>query len=163
MARGPRVEPRRVPSLVTNADPTLTNPSSAAVFLDGRSCMAPMMHGRSVPRAKAPQGPMEWSTMSVSVTLPQAAEWPDDGAVAEWYVPDGAAVRVGDPVCRFESGFVSLELEAEGDGILSYRHGIAGGYPAGGYPAGGFPPDGVLAVIVADGEPLPDLGTPARP
>jgi len=83
--------------------------------------------------------------MSVSVTLPQVAEWAGDGAVAEWYLPDGAAVRTGDPVCRFESGFVSLELEAEGDGILSYRHGVAGG----------FPPNGVLAFIVAEGEPLP--------
>ena len=90
--------------------------------------------------------------MSVSVTLPQAAEWAGDGAVAEWYLPDGAAVRAGDPVCRFENGFVSLELEAEGDGILSYCHGIAGGFPT-----GGFPPDGVLAFIVAEGEPLPDF------
>ncbi|MGH2634232.1 MAG: 2-oxo acid dehydrogenase subunit E2 [Tepidiformaceae bacterium] len=91
--------------------------------------------------------------MSVPVALPQADEWPADGAVAEWYQPDGAAVRAGDPVCRVEAGFVSLELDAEGSGILTYRHGIGDTCPA----------DGVLAVIVAEGEPLPDFAEPLEP
>jgi len=87
--------------------------------------------------------------MPVPVALPQPAGWPADGAVAEWYLPDGAAVRAGDPVCRFETNFVSLDLDAEGDGILTYRHGLAG-----------CPVDGVLGVIVSEGEALPDFDVP---
>ena len=85
-----------------------------------------------------------------SVALPDPAAWPADGTVAEWFVADGGMVHAGDPVCRFETDFVSFELEAEGDGILRYHSGAGDCRP----------PDGILAVILAPGEPLAVLDAP---
>ncbi len=90
------------------------------------------------------------SAVPASVALPDPAAWPAEGAVAEWLVADGGMVHAGDPVCRFETDFLSFELEAEGDGVLRYRSGAGDCRP----------PDGILAVILAPGEPLPVLDTP---
>jgi len=90
------------------------------------------------------------SAVPASVALPDPAAWPAEGAVAEWFVADGGMVHAGDPVCRFETDFVSFELEAEGDGVLRYLSGAGDCRPT----------DGILAVILAPGEPLAVLDTP---
>jgi len=43
------------------------------------------------------------------------------GVVAEWYVPDGAAVDTGDLICRVECEFVAVEIEAQAPGVLRQR------------------------------------------
>jgi pyruvate/2-oxoglutarate dehydrogenase complex dihydrolipoamide acyltransferase (E2) component len=75
------------------------------------------------------------------------------GLVAEWYLADGAPVSRGEPVCRIECEYVSVDLEADGSGVLRHHR-----------PAGSIQrPGDVLGVILASGERMPadnELDTP---
>ncbi|MBK6319812.1 MAG: hypothetical protein IPF51_13780 [Dehalococcoidia bacterium] len=83
--------------------------------------------------------------MAVSVELPDLGRDMAGGLVAEWYLPDGAAVGAGEPVCRVECAFVAYEVEAAESGLLRIRR-----------PAGSIERVGeVLGVILEPGEALP--------
>ena len=79
--------------------------------------------------------------MAVPVALEGFGPGLAGGIVAEWYVADGTPVDTGDAVCRVESGFIAIEIEAGGPGVL--RHQV---------PAGEVGGDGPLGLIVAPGE-----------
>jgi pyruvate dehydrogenase E2 component (dihydrolipoamide acetyltransferase) len=85
--------------------------------------------------------------MAVPVSIPKLGNRMRAGLVAEWYQPDGAVVHSGDPVCRLECDFVTVDLEAEGSGVL--RHRLDAGLVR--------PPGDLLGVILAQGERLPDF------
>jgi len=75
---------------------------------------------------------------------------------AEWYEPDGATVRQGEPVCRIESDYVAVEIEAESDGILRHRA----------KPGHDFPAGEVVGLILGAGERMPsatDLASAEAP
>jgi len=83
--------------------------------------------------------------MAVSVEVPDLGQDMAGGVVAEWYLADGATVSPGDVVCRLESSFVAVEIEAAGHGILRHQK-----------PAGSIErPGAILGLILAHGEPLP--------
>ncbi|MCC6958481.1 MAG: hypothetical protein IT301_01420 [Dehalococcoidia bacterium] len=79
--------------------------------------------------------------MAVPVALEGFGPGLAGGIVAEWYVADGTPVDTGDAVCRVESGFIAIEVEAGGPGVL--RHHVAEGGTGG---------EGLLGLIVAPGE-----------
>lgn len=85
--------------------------------------------------------------MATRVELPKLGLRPPAGLVAEWYLPDGAAVHRGEAICRVEAENVAVELEAEDDGVLHHR--LEAGFTR---PAGD-----VLGVILAPGEHMPEL------
>jgi hypothetical protein len=85
--------------------------------------------------------------MPIEVVVPELGPGMKSGVIAEWYRPDGAAVRKGDPVYRLECGFTSVDVEAACDGILEHR------VPTGNSEA----PGQVVAVILP--APVPE---PAR-
>jgi pyruvate/2-oxoglutarate dehydrogenase complex dihydrolipoamide acyltransferase (E2) component len=83
--------------------------------------------------------------MAVSVAVPRLGLSMAGGLVAEWYLADGAAVSEGDPVCRIECEYVSVDVEADTSGVLRHRR-----------PAGSLQrPGDVLGVILASGERMP--------
>lgn len=83
--------------------------------------------------------------MAVSVAVPRLGLSMAGGLVAEWYLADGAPVSQGDPVCRVECEYVSVDVEADTSGVLRHRR-----------PAGSIQrPGDVLGVILASGERMP--------
>lgn len=84
--------------------------------------------------------------MAVTITVPDLGPGFAGGLVAEWYVADGAMVDTGELVCRIESDFAAIELEAEGPGFLHQRS------PAGTSEAAAA----LLALILAPGEAPPE-------
>lgn len=84
--------------------------------------------------------------MAVTIAVPDFGPDLAGSTVAEWYVPHGAMVDTGELVCRVESEFLAIELEADAPGVLHHR------------AAAGLidHPDGILAFVLAPGEPAPD-------
>lgn len=98
--------------------------------------------------------------MAVPVSVPNLGPDMAGGVVAEWYVPDGAAVDTGDLVCRVECEFVAVEIEAEAPGVLHWRA-AAGSIER---------VDAVIGIITRPGEATPGpesppiaIPTPATP
>ncbi len=89
--------------------------------------------------------------MASPVLVPRLGYGAEPAVITEWYHPDGATVRRGEAVCCLESGYVTIDLEADDDGIL--RH-FTGDGPA---PEEGEP----VAFVLAPGERLPAPPEPA--
>lgn len=84
--------------------------------------------------------------MAVSIAVPDLGSGLAGGIVAEWYVADGSVVDAGELICRIESEFLAIDLEADSPGFLHHRT-----------PLGALPgPDAVLALLLAPGEVPPD-------
>ena len=91
------------------------------------------------------------------IVVPQLGISCPGGLIAEWYVPDGAPVRAGEPLYRLEAEFAAVDVEAELDGTV--RHLVPAGIPQ-------FSGE-LIGVILAAGERMPSeeelqLGTKAR-
>ena len=63
--------------------------------------------------------------MSTEVLVPVLGAEERSPVIVEWYKPDGAEVRLGEPVYRLETDFIAIDVEAEEDGVL--RHWIEAG------------------------------------
>ncbi len=70
-----------------------------------------------------------------------------EGTVAEWHIPDGGEVKVGEDLYRLETEKVEMEVEAEADGTV--RHLV----PA----EATVDPGAVVGWIYAAGEEIPDV------
>jgi pyruvate dehydrogenase E2 component (dihydrolipoamide acetyltransferase) len=70
----------------------------------------------------------------------------EEGVLVGWLVPEGAEVQAGQPILEIETDKTTVELEATDDGILARIVRAAGET---------VPINGVLAVILAPGEPMP--------
>lgn len=90
--------------------------------------------------------------MATPVLIPKLGMTMTEGTVAEWLVPDGTAVKVGDPVYRIETEKIDMEVEAEGSGTVTYVAGLGDTMPCG----------AVVAMIYAEGEARA-AATPAAP
>jgi pyruvate dehydrogenase E2 component (dihydrolipoamide acetyltransferase) len=83
--------------------------------------------------------------MAIEVRLVKAGMTMTEGAVAEWYVPDGGAAEKGKPLYRMETEKIELEVEADASGVV--RHVV---------PAGAtLEPGGLIAYILTPGEAPP--------
>ena len=70
-----------------------------------------------------------------------------EGVVDEWYVPDGAEVKTGDPLYRLETEKVNMDVEAESNGIVKHIE-----------PAGkSLEPGDVVGWLYASDETIPDV------
>lgn len=83
--------------------------------------------------------------MATEILLVKAGMTMTEGAVAEWYVPDGATVEAGQLLYRMETEKIELEVEAEASGTV--RHAV----PAGTKTA----PGALIGYILAAGEAMP--------
>ena len=63
--------------------------------------------------------------MTIEVKVPRLAESISDATLVQWLKPDGATVRVDEPIATLETDKAAVELPAEASGVL--RHGRAVG------------------------------------
>ena len=59
--------------------------------------------------------------MTIEVKVPRLAESISDATLVQWLKPDGATVRVDEPIATLETDKAAVELPAEASGVL--RHG----------------------------------------
>jgi 2-oxoglutarate dehydrogenase E2 component (dihydrolipoamide succinyltransferase) len=59
--------------------------------------------------------------MNVEIRVPRLAESISEATLVEWLKPDGAAVRIDEPVATLETDKAAVEIVADGAGVL--RHG----------------------------------------
>lgn len=83
--------------------------------------------------------------MPTEVLLVKAGMTMTEGAVAEWYVPDGGEVKTGGLLYRMETEKIELEVEAEAPGTV--RHIVPAGTTV--------PPGALIAYLLAPGEAMP--------
>ena len=77
-----------------------------------------------------------------------------EGTVAEWHIPDGGEVKLGEDLYRLETEKVEMEVEAEGAGIVKHL------VPS----EATVDPGAVIGYIFATGEEIPDdLPTASAP
>lgn len=89
--------------------------------------------------------------MATEILLVKAGMTMTEGAVAEWFVPDGGTVAVGELLYKMETEKITLEVEAEAAGVV--RHGVPEGTKT--------TPGALIGYILAPGEALPAGFTPA--
>ncbi len=56
--------------------------------------------------------------MAIEIRVPEVGESVQEAVLAEWFKADGAAVRKDEPLFLLETDKVTLEVPAEGDGVL---------------------------------------------
>ena len=56
--------------------------------------------------------------MATDVLIPKLGMTMEEGTVAQWLVPDGAEVNMGDVLYRLETEKIEMEIEAEGAGTV---------------------------------------------
>jgi pyruvate dehydrogenase E2 component (dihydrolipoamide acetyltransferase) len=88
--------------------------------------------------------------MAREVVLVKAGLTMTEGTIAEWYVPDGGEVTVGQLIYRMETEKINLEVESEEAGIL--RHVVPAGTTT--------EPGALVAYVLEPGEAMP-AGVPA--
>lgn len=84
--------------------------------------------------------------MAIAVHLPKVGMTMEEGTLQRWLVPDGAAVRRGQPIFEMETEKVQMEVEADGEGLL--RQLVAEGTT--------LKPGDVVGCLLAPGEELPE-------
>jgi pyruvate/2-oxoglutarate dehydrogenase complex dihydrolipoamide acyltransferase (E2) component len=63
--------------------------------------------------------------------IPKAAVSMQEGTIAEWLVPDGAAVQEGQPLYNLEIEKSIMEVEAPASGVLRQTAAAGEAYPVG--------------------------------
>ena len=58
--------------------------------------------------------------MEIEVRIPSVGESVTEALLAEWFKPAGATVRKGEALFLLETDKVTLEVEAEADGLKAY-------------------------------------------
>ena len=85
--------------------------------------------------------------MATLVAMPKLGMNMEEGQLVSWLVAEGAVVKTGQPILEIETDKTTVELEATASGVLARivrREGET------------VPINGVLAVILAPGEEIPD-------
>lgn len=57
----------------------------------------------------------------MEIRVPEVGESVYEGLLVKWHKKDGETVRKDDPLCEIETDKITIELNAEADGILSIR------------------------------------------
>lgn len=85
--------------------------------------------------------------MATFLPLPKLGMNQEEGEILSWLVSEGDAVREGQPIVEIETDKATVELEATASGVLArIVHGAGAIVPI----------NGVIAVILAPGEAMPD-------
>jgi len=85
--------------------------------------------------------------MATLFALPKLGMNQEEGEVVSWLVIEGAEVKEGQPIVEVETDKTTVELESTATGVLArIVHGEGDIVPI----------NGVLGVILAPGEELPD-------
>ena len=85
--------------------------------------------------------------MATLFALPKLGMNQEEGEVVSWLVSEGAEVKEGQPIVEVETDKTTVELESTATGIVAKILHSEGDI---------VPINGVLAVILAPGEELPD-------
>lgn len=85
--------------------------------------------------------------MATFFALPKLGMNQEEGEVVSWLVNEGDEVKEGQPIVEVETDKATVELEATASGILARIVAAEGDI---------VPINGVLAVILAPGEAMPD-------
>jgi pyruvate dehydrogenase E2 component (dihydrolipoamide acetyltransferase) len=85
--------------------------------------------------------------MATFFPLPKLGMNQEEGEVVSWLVNEGDEVKEGQPIVEVETDKATVELEATASGILARIVAAEGDI---------VPINGVLAVILAPGEAMPD-------
>jgi pyruvate/2-oxoglutarate dehydrogenase complex dihydrolipoamide acyltransferase (E2) component len=85
--------------------------------------------------------------MPTFVPLPKLGMNQEEGEIVSWLVSEGDVVSAGQPIVEVETDKATIELEATTGGILArIVHGEGDIVPI----------NGIIAVILEPGEPMPD-------
>ena len=85
--------------------------------------------------------------MATFFPLPTLGMNQEEGEIVSWLVAEGDAVTEGQPIVEIETDKATVEVEATADGVLArIVHGEGDIVPI----------NGVIAVILAPGEAMPD-------
>jgi len=85
--------------------------------------------------------------MAMLFALPKLGMNQEEGEVVSWLVAEGDEVKEGQPIVEVETDKTTVELESTATGVIArILHGEGDIVPI----------NGVLAVILAPGEALPD-------
>jgi pyruvate/2-oxoglutarate dehydrogenase complex dihydrolipoamide acyltransferase (E2) component len=85
--------------------------------------------------------------MATFFPLPKLGMNQEEGEVVSWLVSEGDEVKEGQPIVEVETDKATVELEATAAGVLARIVAAEGDI---------VPINGVLAVILAPGEAMPD-------
>ena len=85
--------------------------------------------------------------MATFFPLPKLGMNQEEGEIVSWLVSEGDTVGEGQPIVEIETDKATVEVEATADGVLArIGHGEGDIVPI----------NGVIAVILAPGEAMPD-------
>ena len=85
--------------------------------------------------------------MATFFPLPKLGMNQEDGEIVSWLVSEGDTISEGQPIVEIETDKATVEVEASADGVLArIVHGEGDIVPI----------NGVIAVILAPGEAMPD-------
>ncbi len=88
--------------------------------------------------------------MPINITMPALSPTMTDGTLAKWLKAEGDTVESGDVLCEIETDKATMEVEAVDEGILG-KILVAGGTE-------NVPVNGVIAVLLEEGESANDIG-----
>ena len=85
--------------------------------------------------------------MATFLPLPKLGMNQEEGEIVSWLVSEGDTVAEGQPIVEIETDKATVEVEASASGVLAkILHGAGDIVPI----------NGVIAVILAPGESMPD-------
>lgn len=92
--------------------------------------------------------------MAVEVIMPALGMTQETGTLIEWLKSEGDAVKKGEPLMVVETDKTAVEIESPGEGILRNVNAK---------PGDEFPVGSQIAVLVADGEAVPEAASAQTP
>ena len=84
--------------------------------------------------------------MAKEIVMPKLGMTMEEGILSRWLVDDGQRVRAGEPIMEVETDKVTMEVEAESDGIV---------HKAGDYEGATLPVGAIVGHLLAPGEAPP--------
>lgn len=88
--------------------------------------------------------------MPINITMPALSPTMTEGTLAKWLKAEGDAVESGDVIAEIETDKATMEVEAVDDGVIGKILVAAG--------TENVPVNGVIAILLEDGESADDIG-----
>ncbi|MGH1455446.1 MAG: pyruvate dehydrogenase complex dihydrolipoamide acetyltransferase [Alphaproteobacteria bacterium] len=88
--------------------------------------------------------------MPINITMPALSPTMTEGTLAKWLKAEGDTVESGDVIAEIETDKATMEVEAVDDGVIG-KILVAGGTE-------NVPVNGVIAILLEDGESADDIG-----